>query len=191
MSNLPTDAKARKALPLYSGCIRYFPDALLAVAELSLIANNQHNPGEPLHWAKEKSRDELDALMRHLVDVGTLDTDTIRHSAKVAWRALANLQREIERERGFDYDPGTDTWRLMDPPPPPARGIADVIRDSRARRETLVAAAIPEPTGIVHHVRAGDSHPVGDPCSICAQPEAETFTIEGDPKSRWRGGAGK
>ncbi|KAF1711076.1 hypothetical protein CSC70_03885 [Pseudoxanthomonas kalamensis DSM 18571] len=27
---------------------------------------------------------------------GTVDTDGVRHSAKVAWRALALLQKEIE-----------------------------------------------------------------------------------------------
>ena len=111
MSNLPTDAAKRKTFPLASGCLDYFPDALLAVAEVSKVGNDQHNPGEPLHWAKQKSRDEADALLRHLLDRGTLDTDGIRHSAKVAWRALALLQREIDRENGYDYDPETDSWR--------------------------------------------------------------------------------
>lgn len=95
---LPIDAAARKATPIYSGVIRYFPDALTAVAELSRIGNDQHNPGKPLHWDRSKSGDELDALMRHVVDAGTLDVDKVRHSTKVAWRALANLQKEIERD---------------------------------------------------------------------------------------------
>lgn len=94
------DATARKATPLFSGCINYFPDALLAVAELSKIGNEQHNPGSALGWDRSKSGDEKDALARHLVDAGTLDVDGVRHSAKVAWRALANLQKEIEAERG-------------------------------------------------------------------------------------------
>lgn len=93
------DAQARKAQPIVRGCLDYFPDALLAVAELSRIGNEQHNPGQPLHWAKEKSTDEADALLRHLIDRGTLDVDGVRHSAKIAWRALALLQREIEAER--------------------------------------------------------------------------------------------
>jgi hypothetical protein len=94
---VPTEAARRKAIPLYSGVLKYFPDALMAVAELSRIGNEQHNPGSPLHWDRSKSGDELDALTRHLVDAGTIDTDGVRHSAKVAWRALANLQKEIER----------------------------------------------------------------------------------------------
>lgn len=96
---LPTDAAGRKSIPIFSGCIRYFPDALAAVAELSRIGNDQHNPGKPLHWDRSKSGDELDALTRHLVEAGTIDTDGVRHSAKVAWRALANLQKEIEGSR--------------------------------------------------------------------------------------------
>lgn len=95
---LPTDAKARKNVPIYSGVLRYFPDALAEVAILSRIGNDQHNPGKPLHWDRSKSGDELDALTRHLMEAGTLDMDGVRHSAKVAWRALANLQKEIERD---------------------------------------------------------------------------------------------
>lgn len=97
--SLPTSAADRKATPIFSGVLRYFPDALAEVARVSMEGNRQHNPGEPLHWAKEKSRDEADALVRHLLDSGTLDTDGQRHSAKAAWRALALLQREIELER--------------------------------------------------------------------------------------------
>ncbi len=93
---LPNGASARKALPIYSGVVRYFPDALVAVAELSMIGNEQHNPGKPLHWDRSKSGDELDALTRHLLEAGTLDEDGVRHSTKVAWRALANLQKELE-----------------------------------------------------------------------------------------------
>jgi len=95
---LPSDAKARKDVPIYSGVIKYFPRALAAVAECSKKGNDQHNPGKPLHWDRSKSGDELDALSRHLTEAGTIDTDGIRHSAKVAWRALANLERELEVE---------------------------------------------------------------------------------------------
>ena len=90
--------KSRKEFPLCTGVLDYFPDALLAIANVSLVGNAQHNPGEPLHWAKEKSTDEADALLRHLVARGTLDSDGVRHSAKVAWRSLALLQRELEAE---------------------------------------------------------------------------------------------
>ena len=93
------DAAERKARPVCTGVLDYFPDALAEVAICSRVGNEQHNPGQPLHWAKEKSTDHADALLRHLVDRGKVDTDGVRHSAKVAWRALANLQTEIEKER--------------------------------------------------------------------------------------------
>lgn len=96
MSALPKEPVARKAVPIFSGVVKYFPDALAAVAELSKIGNEQHNPGKPLQWDRSKSGDELDALTRHLVDAGTMDIDGVRHSTKVAWRALANLQKELE-----------------------------------------------------------------------------------------------
>lgn len=94
---LPTDAKLRKAVPVCTGVLDYFPDAIAAVAELSRIGNEQHNPGQPLHWAREKSTDHADCIVRHLMQRGTLDTDGVRHAVKVAWRALALAQTEIEK----------------------------------------------------------------------------------------------
>lgn len=107
VTGLPTDAAARKALPIYSGVLKYFPDALAAIAACSKAGNDQHNPGKPLHWDRSKSGDELDALTRHLMEAGTVDGDGIAHSAKLAWRALANLQKEIERERGIRDNSGS------------------------------------------------------------------------------------
>lgn len=89
----------RKEIPIFSGVLMYFPDAIRDVARCSFAGQKQHNPDKPLHWDRSKSGDELDALARHLMDAGTIDTDGIRHSAKVAWRALANLQKEIENEK--------------------------------------------------------------------------------------------
>lgn len=93
---LPNDATERKAIPLARGCLDYFPAALAEVAKLSAAGNDQHNPGADLHWDRAKSGDEADALLRHLMQRGTTDTDGMRHSAKVAWRALALLQKELE-----------------------------------------------------------------------------------------------
>ena len=105
MLDLPTDAAERKALPLLTGVLDYFPAALLAVAEVSRAGNEQHNPGQPLHWARGKSTDQGDCLVRHLLQRGTLDSDGLRHTAKVAWRALALLQEEIEADAGFEPGP--------------------------------------------------------------------------------------
>lgn len=87
----------RKTKPVFSGVLKYFPDAILEVARTSWAGNEQHHPGKALHWDKNASPDHLDALTRHLIEAGEIDDDGIRHSAKVAWRALANLQIEIEK----------------------------------------------------------------------------------------------
>lgn len=88
----------RKETPIFTGVLNYFPDAIREVARCSYVGQQQHNPDKPLAWDRSKSGDELDALTRHLLEAGTIDTDGIRHSAKVAWRALANLQKEIEND---------------------------------------------------------------------------------------------
>ena len=64
------EAARRKAQPVATGVVDYFPDALVAIAELSRIGNEQHNPGAPLHWDRTKSGDESDALMRHFISGG-------------------------------------------------------------------------------------------------------------------------
>ena len=89
--HLPTDATERKQIPIYTGFINYFPDAIAAVSKLSLEGGIQHGQtAETLFWDRSKSGDELDALMRHLVD---------KDWSQVAWRAMANLQKQIELEK--------------------------------------------------------------------------------------------
>lgn len=97
---LPVDAKARKAVPIYSGFIKYFPRAIAAVAHLSAVGNTQHNPGQPLHWDRSKSGDELDALMRHLLEADGVDKDGVDHLCKVAWRSMAALEKRLEKQEG-------------------------------------------------------------------------------------------
>lgn len=98
---LPTDHQERKDTPIYSGVLAYFPLALAEIARVSKAGNDQHNPGQPLHWDKEKSGDHADCIARHLLDHGTRDADGQRHSAKMAWRTLALLEEELERETGI------------------------------------------------------------------------------------------
>jgi hypothetical protein len=92
------NAEERKARPMAEGLLWYFPDALAAVANVSKVGNDQHNPGQPMHHARGNSTDHADCIIRHLVDAGSLDSDGLRHTAKVAWRALALLQEELERD---------------------------------------------------------------------------------------------
>jgi len=93
-----TKAEDRKATPVYTGVLKYFPQALKAVAKCSQAGNDQHHPDAPLHWDKNKSTDELDALTRHLIDhsVNPMDDDGVLHLTKVAWRSLAALERYLE-----------------------------------------------------------------------------------------------
>ena len=89
----------RKKMRVFTGLLKYFPDACLYVGYVSYMANEQHNPGQPMHWAKDKSIGEGDEIVRHLMDIETFDTDGLRHRGKVAWRAMELLQREIEAEK--------------------------------------------------------------------------------------------
>ena len=112
-----TDYDGRKAIPIFEGVVMYFPKALAAVAEVSHAGNQQHNPGEQLHWARGKSMDQYNTALRHLMDhrMGggrtepftkenngwipePRDKDGVRHLAKAAWRILAALQLAIEEE---------------------------------------------------------------------------------------------
>lgn len=101
MSTLPTDYTARKALPLYDFMFKYFPLAWLEVVKVAVVGNDQHNPGEPLHWARGKSTDQLNTAFRHVFDHGTgteVDTDGCYHLAKAIWRFSAELQLICERK---------------------------------------------------------------------------------------------
>ncbi len=99
---LPTDDKSRKGMPIFRGPLMYFPDALLAVAAVCKAGNDQHNPGEPMHWERGKSMEQMDTALRHMMDhgLGNLkDSDGQWHIAKAAWRLLAELQLTIEGSR--------------------------------------------------------------------------------------------
>ena len=101
---LPTDAQERKNIPIFSGLLKYFPLAQLGKALLSKRGNDQHNPGEPLHWAREKSSDHPDCSIRHMMDTGLIDNDGFPHSLKAAWRADANAELDMEHLRSIGID---------------------------------------------------------------------------------------
>lgn len=88
----------RKQMPVYTGVLKYFPNALKYVSKVSLAGNDQHHPGKELHWDKSKSKDHLDALTRHLIDADKVDDDGLFHLGKVAWRALAALEDYLENK---------------------------------------------------------------------------------------------
>ena len=76
-------------------------DALLENYLTELENSLDNPPFAQQDYAQERKATPVFALTRHLLEAGTIDTDGIRHSTKVAWRALANLQKEIENEKNL------------------------------------------------------------------------------------------
>jgi hypothetical protein len=97
--SLPSDYAERKNLPIGTGVLDYFPDALAEVCKASVAGNKQHLNGQPLHWDRTKSTDESDAMIRHFLERDKIDADGILHAGKMAWRALAYCQKLIEKRR--------------------------------------------------------------------------------------------
>lgn len=90
----------RKEFPMYSGLLKYFPNALKEVSYCSYVGQQQHNPDLPLAWDRTKSSDELDAMLRHLSDHAKgidFDDDGIRHIVKCCWRILAMTEKILEK----------------------------------------------------------------------------------------------
>jgi hypothetical protein len=105
----PEDDKQRLEYPIFSGLLDYFPHACAEVARHSKIGNDQHNPGEPMHWATEKSVGRGDKIGRHLMDGWTtakqnLRDKTIRHFAAMCWRSLELLERYIMNMEPFNKE---------------------------------------------------------------------------------------
>lgn len=94
-------SEERKQRPVYTGFIKYFPDALMEISHHSWKANEKHNPGEPVYWNRDKSGDESDALVRHIIDYAQgerYDSDGLSILAAIGWRALAFVQKELEKQ---------------------------------------------------------------------------------------------
>jgi len=102
------DDATRKAIPVYDGFIRYFPRAMAEVALHSKESNEQHNPGEPMYWNRQKSMDQKNSAARHVLDraiqenADPLLMDSARVMIKIqraiAWRELAQLEIMLEEE---------------------------------------------------------------------------------------------
>lgn len=104
---LPEDQEERNAMKLFDGFMAYFPNAMAEVAKLSYAATQQHHPDQPMHWDRSKSTDHLNKIGRHMIDAGKLDDKGQRHAAALAWRAMANLQEELERDLGLPPSPAS------------------------------------------------------------------------------------
>lgn len=118
MTYIPEGDQERKDAPMFRGLLGYFPAALFEVAAHSLESDRKHNPGNTTapNWARGKSADHEDCLVRHLIDAGPrrgalgwlppwllekLPGSSARdarryHLRCLAWRALALLQEDCE-----------------------------------------------------------------------------------------------
>lgn len=100
--SLPTDRDERNAIPIWDGCIAYFPDVWAEIAKVSVLGNKQHGLGDKLHFATGISTDHLNKIMRHNLDhaAGNVydDNGKTMHLAKAAWRQCAALQVAIWEE---------------------------------------------------------------------------------------------
>lgn len=110
-TTLPKQSQARKDIPLNAGLFEYFPAALMSVAKLSKQGNDKHNPDEPLHHARGKSRDHRDCILRHLMDLNDYlsagnDVDILVEATCLAWRALALCQELHEDYLDIPLAPG-------------------------------------------------------------------------------------
>lgn len=102
---------------MFRGLLGYFPSALFEVAAHSLDSDRKHNPDSSAgpHWAREKSTDHEDTIIRHLIDAGarrghlhaeagpppkgSTAKDARRYHLRcLAWRALALLQEDCEAD---------------------------------------------------------------------------------------------
>lgn len=96
-TTLPTDSAARKLIPIHTGFNEYFPAAIAAVAAQSFYNNKKHNPDGPLAWPQDKSMDQSDCYMRHLLDQGDAKVSKEELAEFIeltsqCWRKLAELQ---------------------------------------------------------------------------------------------------
>ncbi|HEY5851275.1 MAG TPA: hypothetical protein VIT62_10985 [Lysobacter sp.] len=142
MSALPIDAADRKAAPVFSGLLAYFPKTAVAIARLSLAGNIQHyGPGKPLHWNREVSADHQDCMLRHTMQSGTYDTDGILHDVKAAWRALAQCEVTIDRLAGLESE-------AREPTEAEKAAYADPVAFITAHVPPFVARDSDEPMGL-------------------------------------------
>lgn len=157
---LDDDKQFRKDRPIARGCLDYFPDALAEVANVSRVANAQHNGDKPMHWAFGASMDHADCILRHLLDRGTVDVgDGLRHTAKMAWRALAELQTELEKEF------------------PELHKHRQAQRDRAAGKTTHAGAVLESPANKKQPIGSGRVVAVGDLCDYAS--------VKSTPKSLW------
>jgi hypothetical protein len=113
---MSTDSAVRKGMPVATGFVQYFPDAMLIASVISRVGAVKHCGGK-LGWDKSKSGDEPDAELRHMIDrfrgdpadAGLEALAHLGHYASKLWRAAADAQRACDAVRAA-FERGED-WR--------------------------------------------------------------------------------
>ena len=168
--SLPTPDAERKALPVFTFLTKYFPLAFLEVVRVAVYGDKQHgNTGAEIRWAREKSTDQLNTALRHLMDYGMgqkWDIDGRAHLAKAIWRLSAQLQldEEIEIEKAKP-----DAYY----PPRTATEIDAMITASMTATEcTDYMRGSPDAPLTATEERIRQEHPLTQPlkCRACAEP---------------------
>ena len=152
---LPTDRDARNALPVWDGCIAYFPDTWAEIAKVSVLGNKQHGLGAKLRFARDVSTDHANKVMRHMLDHAAgriMDEDGTYHLAKAAWRALAALQVAIEKNSTAVKPPGAAIGT------PPA-GLVPLITSGSLRDEGELLYATPK---LILKLESDDPDTIGE-----------------------------
>jgi hypothetical protein len=71
----------------------YWPNALRLLAEHCVRSNGKHNPGEPVHWAFDKSTHHAASAERHTEKFNEIDYESGKlHGVSAVWRALSRLE---------------------------------------------------------------------------------------------------
>ncbi len=96
----------RKDQPVTEGFLDYFPATARLTAELSRLGNEKHNPGEPLHHARDKSKDHRNCAVRHLMDADVIDPESgLVEAVGAVWRSSAYVQELAENVYGWPKAP--------------------------------------------------------------------------------------
>lgn len=158
---LSTDSKERKDTPIYSGVLRYFPRALAYIAKVSKAGNDKHNPGQPLHWSKGKSNDHGDCIARHLIEAGMVDADDgLLHSGKLAWRALALLETELEKAEATELAAPFELPVKINPGLPPNVGVVAGFVGEDEYAKAVIRWNVPQDIAAEVSVRENTDDPV-------------------------------
>jgi hypothetical protein len=167
----------------------YFPDAIEALVGLCIQGNVQHkvdtaavNPfkleSDAITWDRSKSTDQMNTLMRHAWDherakrggppPGIYDVDGILHIVKVLWRAAAEAQLTIERQRNLALDVSMFRDQV-------AKGSAMTATEVNLRCQAAAARAADLPPWGAY----GLTGPVEPPEQAVIDSQRKQFILEG------------